>query len=125
LAKKNKAAIQYDIMDIQAFKAGKLYDAVALIYVHLPASLRPSFHREVYESLKPGGFMLFEAFAKEQEHFESGGPKDPALLYDAPTVCSDFPFMHILSCGQKEVELDEGAFHKGKAAVLQMIGQKL
>jgi len=31
----------------------------------------------------------------------------------------------VLNCGQKEIILDEGPFHTGKAAVLQMVGQKL
>jgi hypothetical protein len=69
--------------------------------------------------------MILEAFAKEQLQFESGGPRDVAMLYDAPSICNDFQFLHLLSCGQKEVILKEGEFHKGKAAVLQMIGQRL
>lgn len=125
LAAKQKLNINYWVQDLQTFKAEKKYDAVALIYVHLPERLRKAFHRQVYDSLKSGGFLVFEAFAKEQIHHDSGGPKDPALLYDAPSICSDFPFLHLLSCGQKETTLAEGNFHKGKAAVLQMIGQKL
>ena len=80
---------------------------------------RNCFHTEIYESLKPGGFLVLEAFAKEQIRFDSGGPKDAA------SICGDFPFLHILSCSQKEIKLDEGGFHKGKAAVLQLVGQRL
>ena len=79
----------------------------------------------MYNSIKPGGFLLFEAFAKEQVQFESGGPKDAALLYDAPSICSDFPFLHLMTCEQKEVVLNEGDYHQGKAAVLRMVGQRL
>ena len=125
LSEENNVSINYWTEEIEKFKASKKYDAVGLIYVHLPKQIREIFHREVHNSLKSGGYMVFEAFAKEQIHFDSGGPKDVSLLYDAPTVCSDFPFLHILSCGQKEIELNEGNFHKGNAAVLQLIGQKL
>lgn len=124
-AKNEKLNINYRIQEIETFTAGKQYDAVALIYVHLPQEVRKNFHREIYKAVKSGGFLVMEAFAKEQIYFNSGGPKDPAMLYDAPSICSDFPFLHLLSCGQKEVELNEGNFHKGKAAVLQMTGQKL
>jgi hypothetical protein len=117
--------INYDSKSIEDFKANQLYDAIGLIYVHLPVEARKMFHMQVTQSLKPGGYMILEAFAREQLQFESGGPKDVALLYDAPSLCNDFQFLHLLSCGQKEVIMDEGAFHKGKAAVLQMIGQKL
>lgn len=124
-ARLENVAVNYERKNIADFKAGKQYDAVALIYVHLPEPLRKSFHQEIYNAVKPGGFLVLEAFAKEQIHFESGGPKDPALLYDAPSICGDFPFLHLLSCSQKEVVLDEGDYHNGKAAVLRMIGQRL
>lgn len=117
--------IRYDLQDITLFEASKKYDMVALLYVHLPKQLRHAFHAAIYKSIKPGGFLVFEAFAKEQLGFDSGGPKDPALLYDAPSICQDFPFLHQLSCEQKEVILNEGPFHQGKAAVLRLIGQRL
>lgn len=124
-ADSKKEKIKFELKDIQNFKAGKKYDAVALIYVHLPQVLRKSFHKEIYESIKPGGFLVFEAFAKEQLGFDSGGPKDLELLYDAPSLCSDFPFLHLLTCEQIETNLNEGPFHQGKAALLRMIGQRL
>jgi hypothetical protein len=93
--------------------------------VHLPESLRKSFHEQAYQSLESGGFLVLEAFAKEQAQYKSGGPGDKALLYDAPMICGDFPFLHLLSCGQTEIDLKEGDFHNGKASVLRMIGQKL
>jgi SAM-dependent methyltransferase len=124
-AEDQKLKINYQVLDLKKFKAEKKYDAVALIYVHLPERVRKAFHREVYRSLKSGGFLIFEAFAKEQLRLESGGPKDPAQLYDAPSICNDFQFLHVLYCAEKEVELHEGPFHKGMAAVLQLVGQKL
>ena len=125
IARDKKVMINYELKNIAEFKATRQYDAVGLVYVHLPAELRKSFHQEVYNSIKPGGFLLFEAFAKEQVQFESGGPKDAALLYDAPSICSDFPFLHLMTCEQKEVVLNEGDYHQGKAAVLRMVGQRL
>ncbi len=117
--------IRYDVQDISLFTASKHYDMVALLYVHLPEPLRHSFHTQIYKSVKPGGFLLLEAFAKEQLAFNSGGPKEASLLYDAPSICSDFPFLHLLSCEQKEVILDEGPFHQGRAALLRLTGQRL
>ena len=125
LAAEKKIILHYEIMNIEDFRPGKQYDTVALIYVHLPENIRKEFHQRVYESIKPGGYLVLEAFAKEQIHNNSGGPKDLELLYDAPAICKDFSFLHLLFCGQKEVVLDEGPFHKGKAEVLQLVGQKL
>src|SRR5687768_2447454 len=84
LAGDSKVNINYWVEDITTFKARKTYDAVGLIYVHLPEGVRQAFHEEAYRSLKSGGYLLLEAFAKEQAQFDSGGPKDSALLYNAP-----------------------------------------
>ena len=124
-ARGERVIINYELKNIADFKAGKQYDAVGLIFVHLPEVLRKKFHQEVYNSIKSGGFMVLEAFAKEQAQLESGGPRDATLLYDAPSLCNDFPFLHMISCEQKEIFLEEGDYHKGKASVLRMIGQRL
>jgi SAM-dependent methyltransferase len=125
LFRENKVNVNYDLQQIENFTAGKKYDAVALIFVHVPSSTRSSFHKEIHNSLVSGGHLIFEAFSKDQVNYNSGGPKDLSLLYDAPSICSDFPFLHISFCGESQVELNEGEFHKGKAAVLQLRGQKL
>lgn len=125
LSQEKNVSINYWTQEIEKFTATNKYDAVGLVYVHLPKDIRQEFHKQVHNSIRSGGFLVFEAFAKEQIEFNSGGPKDISLLYDAPAICQDFPFLHILFCGQKEIELDEGNFHKGNAAVLQLIGQKL
>ncbi|WP_298411035.1 class I SAM-dependent methyltransferase [Hydrotalea sp.] len=116
--------IHYDVKDIASFVPEKQYDAVALIYVHLPELLRKNFHANMIAALKPGGYLVIEAFSKDQIHHQSGGPTDPNLLYDAPTLCSDFQLLHIINCGQKEVLLSEGKFHSGYADVLRLIAQK-
>lgn len=124
-AEEKQLKISYQVVNIEDYKASKQYDAVGLIYVHLEPELRKKFHGEIAKSLVPAGYLIFEAFAKEQKNNASGGPKEEELLYDAPSICSDFQHLHILFCGQKEVDLHEGAFHKGKAHVLRLIGQKI
>jgi hypothetical protein len=124
-AEQQKVNIHYEVMNIEDFKATKQYDAVGLIYVHLEPELRKKFHTEIAKSLSQAGYLIFEAFAKEQIENASGGPKEAALLYDAASICNDFQLLYIISCGQKQVDLSEGNFHKGKAHVLRLIGQKI
>ncbi|MBL7750223.1 MAG: class I SAM-dependent methyltransferase [Chitinophagaceae bacterium] len=124
-AEKEGLSIQYRLQNLADFKANEQFDAVALIYAHVTPTFRRSFHEQVYKSIRPGGFLVMEAFAKEQLQFSSGGPKEENMLYDAPTLCDDFPFLHLIECGQKEIILEEGPFHQGPAAVLRMIGQRL
>ena len=117
--------IQYEISTIESFVADKPYDAVGLIYVHIAPAFRKKFHQEIIKSIKPGGYLVLEAFAKEQVVLSSGGPKDEALLYDAPTLCADFRSLHILNCEQKTLTLEEGRFHNCAAAVLRLSGQRI
>jgi hypothetical protein len=125
LAAEKYVTIHYFNSSIEDFKAEKLYDAVGLIFVHLPPVIRKRFHEQVYKSLASGGYLVIEAFAKEQIRNTSGGPKDISMLYDAPILCNDFRLIYILSCGKKELVLNEGSFHQGKAELLQLIGQRL
>jgi SAM-dependent methyltransferase len=125
LAETKGVQVHYDLMAIDQFKAGKQYDVVALIYVHMPPDQRVQFHQEILKAIKPGGFLLMEAFSKEQLELESGGPRDAAMLYDAPSLCKDSQSLHMMTCHQKDLELNEGPFHKGPANVLRLTGQKI
>ena len=125
LSVKENIKINYEIKTIEEFTASKQYDAVALIYIHLPAEIRTAFHEQIYKSLKPGGYLVFEAFAKEQLQYGSGGPSNAALLYDAPMICRDFHWLHIIKCEQKTHVLNEGLYHQGEAAILRLTGQKI
>jgi SAM-dependent methyltransferase len=125
LAERKGVKIHYDLLAIDQFRADQQYDAVALIYVHMPPELRVRFHQEILKAIKPGGFLLLEAFSKEQLELESGGPREAAMLYDAPSLCKDFQSLHMMTCHQKDLELDEGTFHKGPANVLRLTGQKI
>lgn len=124
-ADRKKVNIHYSLGNLADFQPGKQYDAVGLFYLHLPPAQRRRFHASVCQALKPGGFLVMEAFTKAQLQNNSGGPKERDLLYDAPGICRDFPMLHVLFCGEKDLVLDEGPFHQGRASVLQLLGQKL
>jgi len=121
----NGVLLHYELKDIANYKATKLYDVIALIYIHLPAALRISFHRELVNSLKPGGYIIMEAFSKQQVNNVSGGPEDISLLYSTSEIISDFNTLKIIQSEEKEIVLQEGEEHYGHANVVHFIGQKL
>lgn len=116
--------INYETKKIQDYSAGKLYDLVALIYVHTEPLVRKAFHAELVKSIKPGGFLILEAFSKSQLAFKSGGPSDINMLFDTAELNEDFKDFQVIQCEQLETELDEGAFHKGMASVVRFVGLK-
>jgi SAM-dependent methyltransferase len=98
-------------------------DAVVLTYVHLPAALRAVAHRRLAGALRPGGWLILEAFHPLQLRHTSGGPKDAALLYTLDLLRADFAGLREELAFEGEVVLDEGPGHQGMAHVVRWLAQ--
>jgi hypothetical protein len=94
-----------------------------LVFVHLPPTIRSLVHAAGARALRPGGVLIIEAFTPLQLGRPSGGPRQADLLYEVATVRSDFPGVDWLVLEEAEVELDEGPFHRGTAAVVRGVGK--
>jgi len=100
------------------------FDALVLIYTHIPAATRQSYHQKFVKYLKPGGQLILEGFAKEQINNNTGGPRDINMLWSQKELESDFAGLSKLEIHEIEKELVEGLFHNGKAAIIRAIGKK-
>ena len=100
------------------------YDAVVLVFVHLPPDARAAMHRAAEEALSPGGLVLLEAFTPRQLQHGTGGPRDAAMLYEPAALRSDFARVSWDVLEEVEVDLDEGALHRGRAAVVRGVGRR-
>jgi cyclopropane fatty-acyl-phospholipid synthase-like methyltransferase len=116
--------IEYEILDLQNFEARPdQYDFIAIIFGHFPSDFRQNLHQKFVKSLKAGGHILIEAFAKEQINNTSGGPQDVDMLYSLPLLEEDFSGLSIKKLSHKKVFLNEGKHH-GWADVVRFIGIK-
>ena len=99
-------------------------DAMVLTYVHLPPSLRADAHRRLAQALRPGGWLILEAFHPLQLQHASGGPKDPDMLYTLDLLRADVGggLREVLAF-EGEVVLDEGPGHQGTAHVVRWLAQ--
>jgi SAM-dependent methyltransferase len=97
------------------------FDHVMSIFAHFPPDVRPHIHRAMLRALKPGGLLLLEAFSPEQMDYDSGGPRDPAMLYSAVILREDFVDGDIEEIGETVTTLDEGPYHQGPAAVTRAV----
>jgi SAM-dependent methyltransferase len=101
-------------------------DAVVLIYVHLPSSMRLRAHRALARGLKPGGWLILEAFHPQQLQHRSGGPQDVDMLYTSEQLTAEFDGMLKPELAwQGETTLAEGPGHQGLAHVTRWLGQRL
>lgn len=100
------------------------FDAVVLMYLHMPAAMRAAVHRNVAAALRSGGLLLLEAFHPAQLGRASGGPKEIDLLYSLEDVRADFKeLLDEVSGEELEVLLDEGPGHQGMAMVTRYRGR--
>ena len=115
----------YQIMDLNEFQISKSdYDAIGLVFVHLLPAERNQLHRKLVHSLKPGGCIILEAFSTDQLQYQSGGPRNPLMLYNADLLSEDFSSLEIVVLEQKVVILEEGEHHTGEAAVIRLMATK-
>jgi len=126
LAKKNSIKINYTLSSLEDYKfiAGE-YNAVGNIFLHLNPSIRSIVHHGIITALRTGGYLILEVFEKEQLGRTSGGPQNFEMLYSTEELEKDFGNMKIILLEKKEVVLDEGDLHKGKAMVVRLLSQKI
>lgn len=123
-ASREKVSINYCLMDISGFvPEPEKYDLIALVFVHLPEDVRIPFHQKLVTSLKTGGTLLIEAFAKEQINYRSGGPPDVEMLYSTEVLRKDFAALTIQKLSHEKIFLNEG-HHHGMAEVVRLIAVK-
>ncbi|MBN8824201.1 MULTISPECIES: bifunctional 2-polyprenyl-6-hydroxyphenol methylase/3-demethylubiquinol 3-O-methyltransferase UbiG [unclassified Spirosoma] len=125
LAAEACTTIHYETSTLQAFSApANTYDLVGLIYAHVPSAERRQVHQQLVLTLKPSGYLVLEAFHKDQLGRGSGGPKDPDMLYSQADLLDDFSELEILKIEETYVDLHEGAYHNGLACVVRLMARK-
>lgn len=118
-------AINYQITDFEQFDMNKdTFDCIALTFAHTLPQKRKIHHQLVQKWLEPKGTLILQGFSKEQINYQSGGPKDEKMLFSAQELEEDFNQLTHLSIEQKEIILNEGPFHQGPAAIINLTGKK-
>ncbi|MCB2219264.1 MAG: class I SAM-dependent methyltransferase [Bacteroidetes bacterium] len=100
------------------------FDYLVLIFAHMHPDYRTVWHRKLLRYLRPGGKLILEGFSKKQIHYQSGGPRDVAMLFSEEELLKDFEFMRDKKITHEIYQLNEGAYHQGKAAVIRLTGTK-
>ena len=125
LAERKAVQINYQICDWnEASYPEESFDAIALIFAHLPATIRAAAHQQLIPYLKPGGMLILEGFNPQQLQYQTGGPKDPTMLFTEAILRQDFAELELLELYETEEELDEVPYHSGRAAVIRLVGRK-
>ena len=122
LAADRGVAIHTEKADLTAWQwPEQQFDVVAAVFIHFPPEVRARMHRRMFEALKPGGVLIFEAFTPAQLNYKSGGPPVLEMLYTADMLRIDFTGGEILLIEELVTELAEGKYHHGPAAVVRLV----
>lgn len=100
------------------------FSGVVSSWLHLTAAQRATVYPRAVRALAPGGLFLLEAYTPDQLRFNTGGPKDAALLYRRDELLPLLDGCEILLARELEREVHEGTFHGGRSAVLQIAARR-
>jgi SAM-dependent methyltransferase len=98
--------------------------AILCFFVHLPAALRADVFRQAVQGLAPGGMFVLEAFRPAQLARGTGGPKDPDRLAPLSQLQIELAGLEWLIAREVERVLDEGRYHSGLSATVQLLGRR-
>ncbi|MEO1951079.1 class I SAM-dependent methyltransferase [Thioclava sp.] len=101
------------------------YDAVLACFIQFADT---AFRAEIFDgiatALKPGGLALIHGFARRQPRYGTGGPGIVEQLYDLDLLRDAFPRWEVLHQADYDADLDEGAGHFGRAALIDFVARK-
>ncbi len=129
-AKENEVTINYQVGELQNLSfEPQSFDAIGLIYAHFSGDQKVVIHQQLLSLLKPGGFVLLEAFSKNHLQYQAinekvGGPKDLKMLHSIEEMQTDFNGCTFLQLSEEEVTLQEGKYHQGVGKVIRMLARK-
>lgn len=149
LARQGLAVDAFDISDVGVAKARKLadaagvdvayavgscdqwiwpealYDGVAAIFVQFAdPAMRSRLFANIIKCLKPGGILVLQGYTPQQLAYKTGGPSQISHLYTEASLRSAFASMEILELQEYEQELNEGAQHSGRSALIGLVARK-
>jgi len=100
------------------------YDAVVMVFGHVPKKDQLFFLENMIASLKPGGYMIFEVYSEAQLMYKTGGPGSIERLYDPENILNWIKNYKCIHFYYGEVERNEGKRHVGLSHVIQVAIQK-
>ena len=125
LAEELNAKIDYQVCDNDLYYAKPhTFDALVLIFTHLPSAQRNKVFSKWFSCLKPNAEIIMEVYSKEQLEYGTGGPPNLDLLYSVEELEHLFSGMRSLSVTKHIVEINEGKGHNGKSSIIRLRAKK-
>ncbi|MBV6637027.1 MAG: class I SAM-dependent methyltransferase [Mameliella sp.] len=123
LAKKAGVAPDFNVSTIEDWDWSRTYDlVVAVFFQFLSPEERAPVFAGLRRALAPGGRLMLHGYTPKQVDYGTGGPGNPDNMYTAEMLRAAFPDLTLLRLAEYEQDLNEGAGHKGRSALIDLIG---
>jgi len=125
LAAKKSVTIETIVADLADFVVQpNAWDGIVSIFCHLLPSLRAQTHRQAVAGLRSQGVFILEAYTFHQLDFKTGGSPRVELMMDLTILRRELKGLVFNHAVELEREIQEGQFHQGRSAVVQVLGFK-
>lgn len=126
LADKRGVHIEIECADLDAWSfPTSAFDVVVAIFIQFaPPPLRARLFDCMKAALKPGGLILMQGYRPEQLDFRTGGPSDVDRFYTESLLKGAFSDFDILELRSYVAVLDEGRGHRGRSALIDLVGRR-
>lgn len=100
------------------------WDTIVSFFCHFPPDLRRRIHRETVAGLRKNGAFVMEAFTPEQLQYDTGGPPSRELLMTLDSLKKELDGLSFQFGREQKRIVNEGKYHTGTAAVVQILAFK-
>ncbi len=122
LARERGVRIELVEADLAAFDLGNdAWSGIVSIWAHTPPDVRRRIHAAVPRALRAGGVFVLEAYRPEQLAYATGGPREPARLPALADLRGELSGLELVVARDAEREVQEGRFHHGLSATVQVV----
>lgn len=125
LAQENHVKVDTVEIDLTKEKVGSnQFDAAILVYGHVPKNDQPFLIDSMINSVKPGGYVMFEVYSEDQLDYKTGGPQSVDMLYNPADILhwiKDYKCIHFY---YGEATRNEGKRHNGVGHIIQVVIKK-
>jgi SAM-dependent methyltransferase len=100
-------------------------DAVVAVFVQFAdPAMRGRLFSNMVRALKPGGVLILQGYTPKQLDYNTGGPGELSHLYTTDLLREAFASLRTIELVEYEAELNEGARHAGRSALIGLVARK-
>lgn len=126
LAMARGVEVAFHLADIETWDwQARPHDAVLGVFIQFaPRPVQDAIMAGMKRAVRPGGLVLLHGFAPRQVGYGTGGPPHADWMWTEALLRDRFADFEILALRDYDSEIAEGAGHRGRAALIDMVARR-